>query len=178
MANTTKLEMLFPYIQWDNWKHKTAMSIINMINGGRMKPYFKFSSFGNVSYEEDDVKKMHPIIEPHEKFNRMKSNVMIFDMPKNDTNEGYYDKMFMYHTNGVSISNYGFVLYNSETGKMTHKCYIDDTYDDLFQILGRVINFFIAKPWYDIYKQQYLEHNVNQSHIEALEKHMREKIWT
>ena len=123
-----------------NFKQRMVSEISTMIGAGRMCEFFKFNGYARIDFHEDDVHHFNPFVEVQDKFNRTKTNCLIFDMPINNANRGYYDKMFLYHVNGTSVGNFGYVLYNTTTGKCTHKNYVDDAVDELVQSLAKTVN--------------------------------------
>lgn len=143
------LEFSWHGINADNFKQKNVGHILQYINAGSMYQYYQFSTYGRIDFADDDTRHLHPIVTEQDKFNRTKTNCLIFDMPVCDSNDGTYDKMFLYYTNGKTMSNYGFVLYNSTTNHMVHKAYIEDTFEDLIKSMSKVMNH-LREKMYDL----------------------------
>lgn len=148
-SKTYNLEFCWHGINTDNFKQKNVSHILQYINAGLMHNYYVFSSYGRIDFDEEDKKHLYPIVTEQEKFNRTKTNCLIFDMPVCDSNDGTYDKMFLYYSNGKAVSNYGMVFYNSETNDMIHKAFIDDTFEDLIKMMSKTINR-IREKMYDL----------------------------
>lgn len=163
-----KLSFAWKHIIPNNFKQSNAAMINGMIAGGRMGEYYVFSSYALMYFDDDDKNNLHPIVELQDKFNRTKTNCMVYDMPINEANRGYYDKMFLYHSNGTSIGNYGLVLYNTETKRCVHISFIDDAMDSLLQTMARLVNTIRDYPIYEIYRRKSKNETVAEIEVERV----------
>lgn len=119
-------------IDCDKFKQKQVHLIRNIIDQGRLSVDMEFDTYGLITFSEEDKNHYHPIITETTEFNRLKTNCLIYNLKETDTNKKYYDKLFIYQTNGIKTNGfYGFIIYNSETGVFKHKYYIDRTEDEL-----------------------------------------------
>jgi len=154
------MEYKFEFERWffdtDNFKQKQVENILGIINGGRLHEYMRFFSYGNISFEPEDKGHRYPTITELDKFNRLKSNCLIFDLSYNTFNNGKYDKCFIYNTVGHQIGNYGFVFYNTKTGELSHKYFIEYTFDGLCQALTKSFHSLIRDElWINYYGKKY-----------------------
>ena len=86
----------FEFMMWnynpDNFKKKQIMILLGVIGGSKLGKHFKFSGYGNMTFSDEDTGHRYPLIEMQEKYNRNKTNVLVFDMPATDRNiDGLYD---------------------------------------------------------------------------------------
>ena len=154
------MEYKFEFQRWffdtDNFKQKQVDNILGIINGGRLLEFMKFVGYGNITYAPEDHGHRYPTITELDKFNRLKSNCMIFDLTYNTYNNGKFDKCFIYQSNGRQIGNYGFVFYNTETGKLWHKYFIDYSFDGLCQALTKSFHAMLRdEVWLNYYGKKY-----------------------
>ena len=122
------------YQNFDNFKQKSALMLQNLFVNGRINDYIKFRSYGTITPLDDRHKKIQ--IEELNKFTRSKVNCLIYDLTYNKYNPGKYDKLFIYSsTTSRNTTWYGYVLYNSETGKTMHKYCLEHLDDKLYQYI-------------------------------------------
>ena len=142
-----EITLNFYYQTFDSFKQKGALIIQNLFAGGRMIDYAKFHGYGLITtngHKADII-----TVEDSDKFNRLKTNCLIYDLTYNKWNPGKFDKLFIYRTN-MSKDNafYGFILYNTETGKMSNVYNIEYMDDRLYQYVYRtIINLASDKLW-------------------------------
>lgn len=145
----------FEFKRWDfpcdNFKQKQALIIINTISGGRLMNDMVFDGYGHIEFNEEDVKHRYPIISYLDSYNRNKTNCLIYNLKNTQRNQGYYDKCFIYHSAGKQEGNYGYVFYNSETGDVSHKYFIEHEYDVLCVKLTESFNTLFKRPIFDFY---------------------------
>jgi hypothetical protein len=126
-----------------NFKEKIARIIIGTIAGARLNANMKFESYGRIEFNENDVNETHPYICTMEQFNRVKTNCLIYNLPVTNTNNGFYDKCFIYcHTSTKDVVNYSYIFYNTQTNDILHDYYIEPEFDELFRHLNQTFNSF------------------------------------
>jgi len=155
MKETYKFEFQRWNFPCDNFKQKQALIIINTIAGGRLSNDMTFSGYGHIEFEETDTKNRYPIVSYLDAYNRNKTNCLIYDLKDTHKNQGYYDKCFIYHTVGRQEGNYGYVLYNSETGNLLHKYFIEHEYDTLCIKLTESFNLLYKLPKIKYYNENH-----------------------
>lgn len=149
-----EITLNFYYQTFDSFKQKGALIIQNLFGNGRMIDYAKFHGYGLITtngHKADII-----TVEDSDKFNRLKTNCLIYDLTYNKYNPGKFDKLFIYRTN-MSKDNafYGYILYNTETGKMTNVYNIEYMDDKLYQYIYRsIINLSNDKLW-EHYSKKY-----------------------
>ena len=151
----------FYYQTFDSFKQKGVLIFQKLMAGGRMIDYARFYGYGLITTNGHKADKI--TIEDTEKFNRLKTNCLIYNLTYNKYNPGKFDKLFIYRTN-MSKDNafYGYILYNTETGKSVNKFNIEFTDDKLYQYIYRsIIDLPNDKLWnhyskkYDCLKRRY-----------------------
>ena len=155
--NETKYN--FEFWRWnfpcDNFKKRQALIIINTIGGSRLCMDMAFESYGHIAFSPEDTCNRYPEITYLEDFNRVKANCLIYNLKNTAKNQGKYDKCFIYHSAGTNGGNYGYVFYNTETGKMVHKYFIEHEYDALCVKLNESFNIMFKEPIYSFYSNKY-----------------------
>lgn len=129
----------------DTFKKRDISIILNTIIGGRLNDDMKFAGYGVITFdEENDSVHRYPKIKianddgtPIKETSRG-INCLVFDLPvtyKNDT----FNKLYLYHTIGSNKKGlwYGWVGYNTTTGKTSHRFFIDHDMNDLMVELNR-----------------------------------------
>lgn len=148
-----KFEM--PYIGTDTLKQKHYSVLTSTIGCSRLREYMKFEGPGLISFSDDDTKHWHPMVTSMDKYNRLKTNCLIYSLPENPSNMGYFDKLVIYYSAGSKISYYGYVLYDTKTDKSEHIYFIEDNYNDLLRCLNQTFNRLYDKTLYDHYGKKY-----------------------
>ena len=135
---TYEIDLKFYYQTFDAFKNKATLIFRNLMSGGRMINYAVFNCYGLVTTNCHKAYKI--TIEETDKFSRSKTNCMIYDLTYNKYNPGKFDKLFVYKTN-MSKDNafYGYILYNTKTGKMSNVYNIEFMDDKLYQYIYRGI---------------------------------------
>lgn len=149
-----EITLNFYYQTFDSFKQKGALILQSLFAGGRMIDYAKFHGYGLITTNGHKADKI--TIEDTDKFNRLKTNCLIYNLTYNKYNPGKFDKLFIYRTN-MSKDNafYGYILYNTETGKTTNVYNIENMDDKLYQYIYRaIINLSNDKLW-DHYSKKY-----------------------
>jgi len=142
-----ELDLAINYQIFTNFKQKSAAILINLFNGGRIIDYARFSGYGLITSLNERNNKI--IIEEQDRFNRTKTNCLIFDLTYNKYNPGRFDKLFIYYSI-TSRDNgwYGYVLYNTETGETRNKYCLPYADDKLYQyIYVHLIELPNDKKW-------------------------------
>ena len=176
--NETKYN--FEFWRWnfpcDNFKKKQAQLIINMIGGSRLCGDMSFESYGHIEFAPEDKSNRYPEISYLEDFNRLKTNCLIYNLKNTAKNQGKYDKCFIYHTAGINEGNYGYVFYNTETGKMMHKYFIDHEFDTLCIKLNESFNILFREPIYNFFSNKFdsIKGRSNNKNIGAIDE---QKFW-
>lgn len=142
---------MYPYVETSVMKQKDAAVILNTINSGRLKHHMKFNCYGECHYDEDDKQMNHAYVTRSDKFNRLRTNVLVFDMYDNDWNPGIYDKLYIFKSNNVNNPTFSIVAYNTITKKAHHHPQIEYAYDILLQTISRLIFTIHRKCFVDFY---------------------------
>jgi hypothetical protein len=175
---TYEITLNFYYQTFDNFKQKQALILEGLLRGSRLIDYARFHCYGIITPNGHKADKI--TIEELEKFNRTRVNCIIYNLTYNKYNPGVFDKLFIYITN-TSRDNafYGYILYNSTTGKMSNKYIIDNMDDKLCQyIYNSLINISSNKLWshyskkYDAVKQR---HGLNINDIPTVKDYKEMK---
>lgn len=109
--------MFFPF---DRFKEKFTGMFINTVTGTRIGRVIKFKAYCTAEFEPEDYRYEFPHIKECEKFNRLKTNCLEFDVV---SDECEYNKVFVYHSvtshKGIKPTGfYNLIFYNTETKKM------------------------------------------------------------
>lgn len=144
-----QIDFSLPYMVVENLKQKDYLNVIGIITGTRLGEFVKLIGPGVISYDTGDMQRIHPIVTLLDKFNRNKTNCIVFDLPINYKNFGYYDKLFIYYVGNNKSGGFGLVIYNSKTNKSISYNNIGKEYDDITRKLNQLVNFWQTK---DLYK--------------------------
>lgn len=158
---TYEIDLNFYYQTFDSFKNKATLIFRNLMSGGRMINYAVFNCYGLITTNCHKADKI--TIEETDKFNRSKTNCMIYDLTYNKYNPGKFDKLFIYKSNmSKDDAFYGYILYNTKTGKMSNVYNIEFMDDKLYQYIYRgiielshdkLLNHYSKK--YDAVKRRY-----------------------
>lgn len=152
--NSYDVNLAINYCTFDNFKQKSAYILNNLFAGGRMIDYAVFSSYGIITPLNEKNNQIH--IEEVDKFNRAKVNCIIYDLTYNKYNDGKYDKMFIYYSTVTRDTTwYGYVFYNTKTGKTLHKYCIDYLDDKLYQYIYKSILFLSEDKLWNHYSKKW-----------------------
>lgn len=134
------LEFLHWKLNVSQLKEKDINKVIWILGQSRHVKDISFSCYGECTFADDDIEThWHPIVEELQSFNRKHSNMAIFDVHVQKGNDRF-DKLFLYYSNNTRISNWGYVLYNTETGETKHKYCIYDSFNDLILHINKELN--------------------------------------
>lgn len=149
--NSYSFEFWIWHFNCDNFNQKHSSILLSMINNGRLSRYMTFSSYGTITFAPEDTRHKYPTITELENFSRNKTNCLIFNLTENEKNQNVYNKLFIYHSNGLQHDFYGYVFYNTETGKMIHKYFVSHEYDELCIAITKSLNILGKMPLYNFY---------------------------
>lgn len=150
---TYNLTFDVPHVTCENFKEKHVYMLNRNIEEGRLGMLMKFSSNANISFAENDNQHLHPIITEQDKFNRVRTNCLIYDLTNNEYNPGYYDKLFVYHSLTKKNGWFGYIFYNTITGKQLHKYYVDLTDCGLITTLHKSFRLMLEQQTVDFMKE-------------------------
>ena len=144
-----ELNLAINYQTFDNFKQKGALILQGLFAGGRMLDYAKFASYATITPLNEKNNKIN--VEEQDRFNRAKTNCLIYDLTYNKWNPGKFNKLFIYYSiTSRDAGWYGYVLYNTETDTTFNKYCIDYSDDKLYQYIYRnLIDLADDKKWID-----------------------------
>ena len=148
------LEFDFYYLPTSSFKEKSFNLTVSHLVKGRFGSKLKYKCPANISFESDDKKHKYPKITEFEAFKRKYTNCIVFDLVFDEDNRGYYNKLFLYFSDGKQPS-YGYLLYNTETNERLHKYLIFGDINDVFYALNGTFNTLHNKKLYDFYNRKY-----------------------
>lgn len=154
METYNNLEFSLYYLDVNNIKQKHYGTISNLIGMSRLRKYMTLNSPGHLYFEEDDYKHRYPKIEKLAQYNRNKVNCMIYDLPYNAKNDEFYDKMFIYYSDSKT-PYYGYLAYNTNTGKCLHRYLITGDYNELTRVLNEFFESLFNSDKYIFYGKKY-----------------------
>lgn len=144
----------YPYIETSVLKQKEVICIKNIITSGRLKHFVKFSGYGVCEYDEDDKQMINTHVTMTDKFNRLRTNVIVFDVFNNDWNKGIYDKLFIFKTAWPKEHTLNIVFHNTKNGNSMHHPEIEFAYDILAQDLMKVLNTCHKHELFDFHRKK------------------------
>ncbi len=131
---------MYPYVETSVLKLKEVNSINNIISAGRLKHLIKFNGYGVCEYDATDCQMMNTNVVMTDKFNRLRTNVIVFDVFNNEWSKGKYDKLFIFKTIWPKETTFNIVFHNTVTGESMHHPEIEFLYDILAQDIMKVFN--------------------------------------
>ena len=155
---------MYPYVETSVLKQKEVICINNIIATGRLRHFLKFGGYGVCEYDEDDKQLINTHVVMTDKFNRLRTNVMVFDVFNNDWTNGVYDKLFIFKTAWPKEHTLNIVFHNTKTGKSMHHPEIEFAYDILVQDIMKVFNTLHKQEILDFHKKK-LEDSRNDKWI-------------
>ena len=84
-----------PYIETDVIKQKHYGILLSTIGNSRLINYMHYDGPGLITFNEDDIQHNNPIVTLMDKYNRLKTNCLVYSLTENTSNMGYYDKLFI-----------------------------------------------------------------------------------
>lgn len=139
------------YICFNNFKQKQVYNIKQVLGNSKMGLHMKFSTYALITLKPEDNLHTNLHIEETENFNRIKTNCLVYDLVYDDINAGYFDKCFIYNDNSGKNGFYGYILYDTKTGKMNHVWNITKESMEICQRLKKTFLLFIHKEKYEPY---------------------------
>lgn len=134
-----KLKFGFPHIDPSTLKEKDCNIVRACIAGSRHANDILFNSYGILNFSDDDTQHLNPVYEVNDKFNRLRTNCIEFGIDVKG-GDGKYDRLFLYKTKGHHINNWGYVMYNTKTGKQKHKYFVYDNIADIILHINKELN--------------------------------------
>ena len=133
------IEFSYYYQIFNNLKIKECDLLRHIIEVARIGQYIYFNNYANISFDVEDKLSRFGKVELFENFDRKKTNCMVFNLPKSQINNNRYNKLFLYMHSTRSDTYYGFVLYNTATGKCTQIPDVSGEPNDIIQRLNKCI---------------------------------------
>lgn len=144
--NTYNLNFLHWRLNVSPLKEKEINRVKYILSQSRHCRNISFRGYAECVFGEgDEETHWKPIVTELESFNRRRANMAIFDVHVYDGNDRF-DKLFLYYSNNVRISNWGYVLLNTKTGEQKHKYCI---YDDMFDLIIHINRELNKIQWHD-----------------------------
>ena len=156
---------MYPYVETSVLKQKEVICINNIIATGRLRHFIKFVGYGVCEYDEDDKQLINTHVVMADKFNRLRTNVMVFDVFNNDWTNGVYDKLFIFKTAWPKEQTLNIVFHNTKTGNSMHHPEIEFAYDILVHDIMKVFNTLHKQEILDFYQKK-LEDSRNDKWID------------
>lgn len=145
---------MYPYVETSVLKQKEVACINNIVTAGRLRHFIKFNGYGVCEYDEDDKQMINANVTMTDKFNRLRTNVIVFDVFENDWNNNSYDKLFIFKTNWPKETVFNIVFHNTKTGHSMHHPEIEYAYDTLAQDIAKVFNTCHKKEMFKFYRKK------------------------
>ena len=145
---------MYPYVETSVLKQKEVICINNIIATGRLRHFIKFVGYGVCEYDEDDKQLINTHVVMADKFNRLRTNVMVFDVFNNDWTNGVYDKLFIFKTAWPKEQTLNIVFHNTKTGNSMHHPEIEFAYDILVHDIMKVFNTLHKREILDFHKKK------------------------
>lgn len=155
MENEYRFEFLRFHFSCDPIKPKHYTCLRNCIEQSQLSNFLTFDCEAIISFDEDDKAHRYPIISPQTKYMRAKTNCLVYNVRQDNYLSDAYDKIFIYYTEGTNESNYGFVMYNSQTKEIKHKYFIEGKYDILAKTIKQTFQLLYDNQMYDFYAARY-----------------------
>lgn len=146
-----KLKFNWCYIDCNNFKEKELILLRNTIACTRISNDITFYKYANISFDENDKKHETPIVTEFDNFTRSKTNAIIFDMKNTEKNPGKFNKCIIYQHIMKNDGFYGFVFYNTETGRYNHIYNITNDRNELLVNIWRSIDIMQREEMYSYY---------------------------
>lgn len=143
---------MYAYIETSVLKQKDANAIQTIISNGRLKHFMEFEGYGVCEYDEADKQQIEAHVTMMDKFNRLRTNVMVFNLYRNDWNPCIYDKLFIFKTNHAKEPTLNAVFHNTRTGVSMHYTEIEYAYDILAQDISKTFNTMHKHELFKFYR--------------------------
>lgn len=126
-----QLKFAMCYTECSNFKEKEALVMRNVFSVARLGELLKFRAFASITFdEENDHKHEYPNVAELDSFARGKTNGVIFDL-HDSKNEGKFNRCLVYKTQYKTDGYFGYIFYNTETGRMNNIYNVNFALDEL-----------------------------------------------
>ena len=146
------LALDIPYLEFDTYKEKSALSLQLLIKGSRISEHISFCGYGTADFVTTNHQEVK--VEITDTFKRGKTNCIIYNLIPTKYNPGIFDKVFIYYSVTGNSTFYGYVLYNTKTKKHSHKYCIDYADDVLVRYIMGSLTFLPQMKIYGYYIEQ------------------------
>ena len=141
----TKLEFTHCFFTCDPFKFSEVERMNKFMSICKIGEEVHFEGFGNISFDESDTQNRYPTItwdeEYLKEYSRKHCNCLVYNLDESYRNDGEWDKLFIYQTKRTNnVVWYGYVAYNTKTGKHSHRFFIEPEYDELFVNISNFLN--------------------------------------
>lgn len=140
-------------IETSVFKLKDVQRILSIINCGRLKNFMQFETYGVITYDENDERLEYAQVTSMEKFNRLRTNVMVFNLYQNDWNNAY-DKLYIIKQNNDKNPTFSYIFQNTNTGECSMMPVIEYEFDRLAQNLTKSFNIIKKRNMFNYYSQK------------------------
>ena len=90
-------------------------------------------------YDEDDKQMINTHVTMTDKFNRLRTNVIVFDVFNNDWNNGVYDKLFIFKTAWPKEHTLNIAFHNTKNGNSMHHPEIEFAYINKVKVIANIL---------------------------------------
>lgn len=142
MNETYDIEFSYYYQIFSNFKIKECELLANIINGARIGEFINFQNYARITFDPEDKLIRYGHVELFDGFDRRKTNCMVFSIPRSQVNNNRYNKLFLYTHNNKGETFYGYILYNTMTGRCTQIADVSGEPNDIVRHLNNTIYGF------------------------------------
>lgn len=175
---------MYPYMDTSVMKQKDVNNLMILISSGRLKNLIEFEGFGVCEYDEDDKQLIHPYVKKFDKFNRLRTNILIYDIFNNDWSGGKYDKLFIFKTNWPKEPTYNIVFHNTQTNVSMHHPEIENANDIVAQDIMKVFNIIHQREIFEFQsnkiecsRKSSFNEFANEINFEPIKERYRNALW-
>lgn len=175
---------MYPYMDTSVMKQKDVNNLMTLISSGRLKNLIEFEGFGVCEYDEDDKQLIHPYVTKFDKFNRLRTNVLIYNILDNDWSGGKYDKLFIFKTNWPKEPTYNIVFHNTQTNVSMHHPEIENANDIVAQDIMKVFNIIHQREIFEFQSNKIecsrkgsFNEFANEINFEPIKERYRNALW-
>lgn len=162
-VNTYNVEFSICYTNANVLKKKKCDILTSSIGTSRLAYFMTFENYGMINFSDEDTKHVNPEIIVQDKFNRLKTNCLIYNLKETPHNPNIYNKLVIYYEVCGKNGYYNYLLFNTETGKNVHITWIEDLVDMLLHRLNMTFNTMLKRKLFEYYSQQYDASKVNST---------------
>lgn len=123
------------------YKERDAEITKSLLLSSTFNSDFEWDGYGKFFFDKDDhAAHQFPIIkETHQNFQK-NDDVLIFNMKYNEfRNCGVYDKMIVFHNDGVNIPSHGIFFYNTKTKRQVNFPFITGGMTDFLTHVNKLL---------------------------------------